>query len=101
MWAQLITIQLKPGQESDLRRIGERLHSIEQPDSGLLRSLFMVDQNDPTKGYSLVLFESEEKARDRENDPRRAEGLEEIRGLMAEVVEGAPSFLNLRVIFEG
>ena len=64
--------------------------------------MFAVDQRDPTSGYSLVLFESEEKARARENDPRRAEGLEsEVRELMAEVIDGDPEFVNLRVMYDG
>ncbi len=98
MWAQLITMRLKPGREADVQPISDHLRSIEQPDSGLLRSLFMIDQNDPTKAYTLVLFESEEKARDRENDPRRAAGLEELRNMMKESFDGAPEFVNLRVV---
>ena len=40
----------------------------------LLQTLTMRDQNDPELVYTLVVFESEEKARAREQDPRRQEG---------------------------
>ena len=74
MWAQLITTRLKPGRENDLPTLVEQLRAVEQPGSGLVRSTAMQDQNDPSKVYMLVVFESEEKARARENDPRRGGG---------------------------
>ena len=45
------------------------LQAVEQPDSGLLRTMIMQDQ-DPDLFFTLVVFESEEKARARERDPR-------------------------------
>ena len=39
-----------------------------------MQTLTMRDQNDPELVYTLVVFESEEKARAREQDPRRQEG---------------------------
>jgi quinol monooxygenase YgiN len=100
MWAQLITTKVKPDRLDGLRAIAERLQSIEQSDSGLLRSTLMVDRADPTNAHLLVVFKSEEHARAREADPRRAAGLEEIRGLMAEVLDGPPVFTDLDVAFE-
>jgi hypothetical protein len=46
----------------------------------------------------LVVFESEEKARARENDPRRQEGVQRLRTSLAEVLEAAPEYVDLNVI---
>jgi hypothetical protein len=97
MWAQLITTRLKPGREDDLPRVIAGLEAVEQPGSGLLRSTAMVDQKDPLRVYMLVVFESEEKARAREQDPRRQEGLGKVRALMAEIYDGPPEFVDLTV----
>lgn len=97
MWAQLITTRLKPGREHDLQGLVDQLREAEQEDSGLIRSLAMRDQNDPGKAYMLVVFESEEKARSRESDPRREEALQGARATMAEIFDGAPEFVDLIV----
>jgi len=60
----------------------------------------MRDQKDPSKVYLLVVFESEEQARARENDPRRQDGLQAARATMAEIFDGAPEFLDLTVVEE-
>ena len=62
MWAQLITVRLKPGKEGDLPRLVEQLQATEQPGSGLLRSSLMQEQTDPSRVHMLVVLESEEKA---------------------------------------
>jgi quinol monooxygenase YgiN len=100
MWAQLITTRLKPGHENDMPRLVEQLRATEQPGSGLIRSLAMHDQNDPSKVYMFVLFESEDAARARENDERRQEGLQAARAMMAEMFDGAPEFVDLTVVEE-
>ena len=100
MWAQLITTRLRAGHEGDLPRLERELRKIEQPGSGLVRSLLMQDQNDPRTAYMLVVFESEEKARARESDPRRQEGLQAARAVMAEILDGAPQFVDLTVVEE-
>ncbi len=46
----------------------------------------------------LVVLESEEKARERENDPRRTDGLQVARAMMAEMFDGAPEFTDLTVV---
>src|ERR1035437_8799264 len=88
MWAQLITMRLKPGREGDLPRVYEQLRAIEQPGTGLLRTMAMRDQKDPSRVYNFVVFESEEKARAREQDPRRQEGLQAMRATMAGIFDG-------------
>lgn len=98
MWAQLITTRLKPGKEGELSRLIAQLQAAEQPESGLLRSTAMHDQKDPSRVFLMVVFESEEQARARENDPRRAEGLEAARATMAEIFDGPPEFVDLTVV---
>jgi hypothetical protein len=98
MWAQLITMRLKPGKGGDLPRLYKELGATEQPDSGLLRSLAMRDQKDPSRVYHLVIFESEERARAREQDPRRQEALQSVRATMAEIFDGPPEFVDLTVV---
>ncbi|MBV8986014.1 MAG: antibiotic biosynthesis monooxygenase [Acidimicrobiia bacterium] len=98
MWAQLITMRLKPGKDQDLPKVYKQLEATEQPGSGLVRSIAMRDQNDPSRVYSLVIFESEAKAREREQDERRQAGLQAVRETMAEVFDGPPEFVDLLVI---
>ena len=76
MWAQLIKTRLKPGREGDLEKLLAQLRAAEQPGSGLVRSTAMHDQSDHLSVYMLVVFESEDAARARENDPRRQAGLQ-------------------------
>ena len=98
MWAQLITARLKPGQEAGLAKMVELLRATEEPGSGLVRSTAMQDQNDPSRVYMLVVFESEEKARARETDPRRQEGVQALRTSLAEILDAAPEYTDLNVI---
>jgi len=100
MWAQLITMRLKPGKEKELPRLVEQLRATEQPGSGLVRSTAMQDANDPSRVMFMVVFESENKARERESDPRRQEGLGAARAMMAEIFDGAPEFVDLTVVQE-
>jgi quinol monooxygenase YgiN len=100
MWAQLITMRLKPGHDDGLARMLDGLKATEQPRSGLVRALAMRDQNDPTRIYHLAVFESEEQARARESDPRREEGLAAVRATMAEIFDGPPEFVDLEVADE-
>jgi quinol monooxygenase YgiN len=101
MWAQLIKTRLKPAaDEGLLSRVSEQLRATEQPGSGLLRSTAMRDEKDPSQIYMLVVFESEEKARAREADQRREEGLQAVRATMAEIFDGTPEFVDLTVMEE-
>ena len=98
MWAQLIKMRLKPGK--DEAALIKQIRAAEQPGSGLVRSLVLHDQADPSLVYTLVVFESEEQARAREQDPRRQEDLQEARATMADIFEGAPEFTDLMVVEE-
>jgi hypothetical protein len=98
MRAQLIKMRLKPG--NDTAELDKQLRAAEQPGSGLVRRLMMHDQKDPSQVYALVVFQSEEKARAREQDPRRRERLQAARTMMAGIFEGPPEFTGLRVAEE-
>jgi heme-degrading monooxygenase HmoA len=100
MWAQLIKMKLKPGKEDELAGMFGTLSSFEQPGSGLVRTTCFQDQKDPSQAYVVVLFESEEKARIREKDPRRAEGLQEMQAVMADLFTGPMEFTDLTVVGE-
>jgi hypothetical protein len=63
MWAQLIKMRLKP--DKDTAELDQQIRAAEQPGSGLVRTLVMHDQKDPSQLYALVVLESEEKARAR------------------------------------
>ncbi|RNL80183.1 antibiotic biosynthesis monooxygenase [Nocardioides marmorisolisilvae] len=95
MWAQLIKVRVKPG--TDLSAMADVLKSAEQPDSGLVRETFMHDQKDPESVYVLAVFESEEKARLREQDPRRAAGQQAIQAFLAGALAAPPEFVDLTV----
>jgi hypothetical protein len=98
MWAQLISARLKPGKQGDVTKLFEQVQAAEQPGSGLQRSTFMCDQNDPSRLYMLVVFDSEESAREREQDQRREQGLQAARAIMAEILDGPPEFTDLLVV---
>jgi quinol monooxygenase YgiN len=100
MWAQLIKTRVTPGKEADLARAFEQMRAAEQAGSGLMRTSVMRDQKDPNWMYLLVVFESEEKARAREQDPRRREGLQAANAILAEVFDGPPEFVDLSVVEE-
>jgi hypothetical protein len=98
MWAQLIKMRLKP--DKDTAELDQQIRAAEQPGSGLVRTLVMHDQKDPSQLYALVVFESEEKARAREQDPRRQERLQAARALMADIYDGPPQYTDLTVTDE-
>lgn len=100
MWAQLISMRLEAGSEDELPGVMNALDAVEQPGSGLLRSLTMTERDDPRQVHMVVVFESEEKARAREDDPRRQDALIPLRKKMAEIFEGPPSFADLTVVVE-
>ena len=98
MWAQLIQLRLKP--DEDPAEMTKLIRAAEQPASGLVQTLIMRDQTDPNRVYTLVVFESEEKARAREQDPRRREGLDAARSIMADILDGPPECTDLVVVEE-
>lgn len=100
MWAQLQRVSSGPEKEAQLLDAFAQLREIEQPDSGLRSTTLLRSQSDPSLVFALVLFDSEEKARAREQDPRRQEGLQRIRATLGEVLDGPPEFFDLDVILQ-
>jgi quinol monooxygenase YgiN len=100
MWAQLIRTRVKPGSEEGLQRLFQQVRDAEPADSGLVRTLVMREQEDPSALSMLVVFENEEKARARENAPGRDEALAPARATMAEIFDGTPTFTDLVVVAE-
>ena len=98
VWAQLITVRVKPDKVGELAGLLDRLDAIEQPGSGLVRHTLLQDVTDPSAARFLIVFESEEKARERERDPRRAAGVEELRATMADLFDGPPEFTEFDVV---
>ena len=98
MWGQMITTRLKPGKEGELPKVIAQLKAAEQPGSGLVHSTATPDAKDPSRVIMFVVFESEEKARERENDTRRQEGLQAARTIMMDIFEDAPEFTDLTVV---
>jgi heme-degrading monooxygenase HmoA len=94
----MITTRLKPGKEGDLPKVIAQLKAAEQPGSGLVHSTATLDAKDPSRVIMFVVFESEEKARERENDTRRQEGLQAARTIMMDIFEDAPEFTDLTVV---
>jgi len=95
VWAQLMKLRITPGAE--LVAVADLLKSFEQPDSGLIRETFMQAQDDPETAYVLVVFESEERARERERDPRRADGQLAMREALSGILAAPPEFTDLTV----
>ena len=98
MWTQIIKTRIKPGKDAELAALMDQFKATEQPNSGLVWSAAMRDRKDPNSVYMVVTFESEEKARTREQDPDRQKALEPARRIMEEIFDGPPEFIDLDVI---
>jgi quinol monooxygenase YgiN len=96
MWAQLITVQVRPG--CDLDAVIDAIKAAELPGSGLIHETFTRDQKDPNRFHMFAVFQSEEMARAREGDPRRTEAVATIQSLLREILAGPPQFTDLDVI---
>jgi len=94
----MITSRLKPGKDDDLGTLTAQLKAAERSGSGLVHATAARDSKDPSRVIMFVVFESEERARERESDPGRQEQLSEARATMMEIFDGAPDFTDLTVI---
>jgi heme-degrading monooxygenase HmoA len=99
MWAQMQRVRTTPDSEEELLQIFEQLRAIEQEDSGLLQTLVLRSETNPTEMFVVVVFESQEQARAREEDPRRQEPLQRIREAMGSVLNGPPEFFDCDVLW--
>jgi len=100
VWAQLQRSSSQPARQQQLLDVFGQLREIEQEDSGLRRTMVMRSQADPSQVFVLVLFDSEDRARAREQDPRRQEGLQHIRSALGDLLDGPPEFFDLDVIYD-
>lgn len=98
MWAQVQRVSTNPERESELLEVFEQLRAIEQEGSGLLQTLVMRSKADPTQAFVVVVFEGEEEARAREQDPRRQEPLQRIREALGDLLNGPPEFFDCDVL---
>jgi heme-degrading monooxygenase HmoA len=98
MWAQVQRVKTSPESDAEVLEVFDQLRAIEQENSGLLQTLVLRSQADPADVFVVVVFESEEKARAREVDPRRQEPLERIRGAMGNLLDGPPEFFDCDVL---
>jgi hypothetical protein len=91
-------MRVKPG--TDMAAIDGELRAAEEAGSGVIRTLAMRDQKDPDVRYTLVVFESEQKARARESDPKRQDRLQSFRAMLSDAMAGPPEFTDLEVTEE-
>ena len=89
-------MQVKPGENID--RVVATLKAGEQPESGLIREMFLQDQKDPERFSIVALFESEQAARAREADPRRAATSAQMREILGEILAAPPQFTDCTVV---
>jgi quinol monooxygenase YgiN len=94
MWAQIIKSRLKAGADEEFRRVNEDIGALAVQRSGWVRSLVLRDQNDPQQIYSVVVFESEEKARATEQTPETQEIVARVRAVM----DGMPEYVDCEVV---
>jgi hypothetical protein len=99
MWAQLMKFRLADGVTEEKMAETRRRWEDEVgrgTDSGWKRIVVFRDQHDPAMIYQLVYFESEEKARANERNPKHLAMLEQLNALMG----GEPEFVDLIPIEE-
>ena len=96
MWAQIIKSRMKPGVEDDMASIGDEMRARIGQRPGLIRSLWMQNQNDPQEYYTLIVFETEEQAREGERTLEQDELFQRVRAM----TEGTPEYVDLNVIEE-
>jgi heme-degrading monooxygenase HmoA len=100
MFGQVMVMDVKADRVGDLPRIMDLLAEAEQPDSGWLRTVVLHERADAHRVFTVVVFESEEKARARESDPRRQEKLGEAQALLREILTAPPQFHDCDVLHD-
>ena len=98
MWAQLIKARVRPGKQGEVEKVQKEFEQRGQGGStGWVRSITLQNQKDPDEYFTLVFFESEEKARENERSPEQQKLVQQL----MEVFEGQPSYVDLIPIYEG
>lgn len=94
MWAQIIKTRMKPGAEEQLKDIRDQVQSRVSGRPGLVHAYWMRSQKDQQEYYTVIVFESEEKAREGERELEQDPVFERLRSLEA----GTPEYVDLDVI---
>ncbi|GAC1635668.1 MAG: hypothetical protein NVS4B2_23340 [Chloroflexota bacterium] len=96
MWAQIIKTRMKPGAEDEIAKIRDEFVERIRRRPGLIRSVWMRNQKDPSEYYTVIMFESEQQAREGERDIEHDEIFQRIRT----ITDGTPEYVDLTVIEE-
>jgi len=96
MWAQLIKATIKPGREGEVRQIYDEYDRQIDAGTGWVRSFSLINRNNRREMYGLVMFESEEKAREYERSGQQSE----MTARLGECMEGAPTFVDFDDVVE-
>ena len=97
MWAQMLKTRIQPGQEEALQNLPQELdEQFRGEEGGPRRVVVLKDRKDDGVYYTLVFFESEERARQYENSPAQ----QAIQQRMSQVWAGQPEYTDLDVVYE-
>lgn len=94
MWAQIIKSRMKAESESEMESIRDEMGRRMGERPGLVHSFWMQNQRDQQEYYTLIVFESEEVARQGE---RALEGDPVFQRILA-ITEGTPEYVDLNVL---
>jgi heme-degrading monooxygenase HmoA len=96
MWAQLIKARIRPGKEDEARNLTQEFEAEAGGNHPWVALTACVSRNDPNESYTLVVFESEERARENERSPEQAKRFER----MMQIYDGQPEFVDLDVVYQ-
>jgi hypothetical protein len=94
MWAQLLKARVRPENVAKVRAVQQELESAITGDSPVIQAYAFQSQQDPEEYYNLIVFETEEKAREGERNPELQERIKRMQSLM----DGPPEYVNLKVV---
>ncbi|HEX8918912.1 MAG TPA: hypothetical protein VF898_10450 [Chloroflexota bacterium] len=94
MWAQIVKSRMKPEADEVLSNMQEQMRGRMAQRSGLVNSFVMRNRNDPQEMYVLIVFESEEQARQGEKELEHDPFFQQVRS----VTEGTPEYVDLDVL---
>jgi heme-degrading monooxygenase HmoA len=94
VWAQIVKARLKSGVEQDIAEIADQVKARVSNRPGLVNAYWMRDRHDPQMYYTVIVFESEEQARQGE----RQLDQDPLFQRMHSLEEGTPEYVDLDVI---
>lgn len=97
MWAQIIRHRATPeNHEKIVDMVREMRINDFGAGRGLVRGYILRNQRDPNEYYHVIVFQSEEAARERERLPET----QEFGRRMRDLIDGQPDFVDLELIEE-